>query len=316
MRARQDGRYAKMMHRIGQLLRTKRHWQRLLLAGVLVCVLPVMGCSDSESVGDAGQKAGDILQDQISGMEFVWIPKGCFKMGWVAGEIGHVDQKPVHKVCFDEGFWMGRYEVTQEQWQRVMGSNPSYFNEERLGRDTRNHPVENISWYDVQEFLRKLNGEDGIDVYRLPSEAQWEYAARAGSKTLYFFGDDFKQLHEYDWYDDNIKTDSTYPVGQLKPNPWGLYDVYGNVMERCADPYHKNYIGAPADGSVWETGGDLSFRVSRGGAWTASAYLAYSAVRSKGNPHNRWRSVGFRIMIPSSNIIVSPHQQSEQTNSK
>ena len=313
MRARQDGRYATMMHRVGRLLRTQRHWQSLLLAGVLVCLLPVMGCSDSGDAGDGElkvkpPKVGDMWQDPVTGIEFVWVPKGCFKMGWVAGKIGEQREKPAHKVCFDEGFWMGRYEVTQEQWQRVMGSNPSYFNEERLGRDTRNHPVENVSWYDVQEFLRKLNGEDGIDVYRLPSEAQWEYAARAGSKTLYFFGDDANQLDEYAWYDEDIKTGSTHPVGQLKPNPWGLYDMYGNVSEWCADPKHDDYIGAPTDGSVWEADGDKSARIQRGGSWNYPAYLSYSAVRDIIGSHYRYESSGFRVVIPSWRTVVSSRQ--------
>ena len=313
MRARQDGRYAKMMHRIGQLLRTKRHWQRLLLAGVLVCLLPVMGCSDSGDAGDGElkvkpPKVGDMWQDPVTGIEFVWIPKGCFKMGWVSGKIGHRRQKPVHKVCFEEGFWMGRYEVTQEQWQHVMGENPSHFNEERLGKDTRNHPVEMVSWDDIQLFLKKLNGEDGTGLYRLPSEAQWEYAARAGSETLYFFGDDADQLHEYAWYDADWETGSTHPVGQLKPNPWGLYDIYGNVDEWCADPYHKNYIGAPADGSVWETDGHHSFRIARGGKWSSSAYLTYSAVRTKGDSDDRSEAGGFRIVIPSWKTVVSSHK--------
>ena len=369
MRARQDGTYCGMMCRAGRLLRTKRHWQSLLLAGVLVCLLLMTGCSDlgkteNRELQAKPPKIGDVLHDPLSGMEFVWIPKGCFKMGWVAGKIGHWNQEPAHKVCFDEGFWMGRYEVTQEQWQRVMGENPSYFNEERIvryteeelekretnrgaaefiqelneitgaqdhvpvenppyfneerrDRDTRKHPVENVSWYDVQEFLQKLNEQVGTDDrYQLPSEAQWEYAARAGTKTLYFFGDHSKQLQEYAWYRNLFGIDGTRPVGLLKPNPWGLYDIYGNVKEWCADPWHKDYIGAPTDGSVWEEGGDPSLRIQRGGTWNDIAYLAYSAVRDSIEAKDRYRSYGFRIMIPSSKIVVSLNQQSEQTNSK
>ena len=298
MRARQDGTYCGMMHRVGRLLRTQRHWQSLLLAGVLVCLLPVMGCSDSGDAGEAGQKAGEVLHDPLSGMEFVWIPKGCFTMGWISGRIGAEFERPAHNVCFDEGFWMGRYEVTQEQWQRVMGDNPSCFNEERIGPKARYHPVEMVSWYDVQQFLQTLNEWAGIDKYHLPSEAQWEYAARAGTETLYFFGDDLELLHEYAWYGEYSKHDGTHHIGQLKPNDWGLYDMYGNVAEWCADLWHENYVGAPSDGSVWESDAESSDRVQRGGSWNEFSFLCESTVRYFGIADDRDNISGFRVVIP------------------
>ena len=313
MRARQDGTYFRMMHSVGRLLRTQRHWQRLLLAGVLVCVLPVMGCSDSESVGEAGRKAGDILHDPLSGMEFVWIPKGCFTMGELPKglKLAVNRQKPAHTVCFEEGFWMGKFEVTHEQWQRVMGKDLSYFDKERFGPEFKQHPVEQISCEDAQEFLRRLNEQAGTDRYRLPSEAQWEYAARAGTTTMYFFGDDPEELHEYSWNKEDSKQGNTHPVGQLKPNPWGLYDIYGNVDECCADHWHDDYIGAPTDGSVWEENSDREWWVVRGGSWFADNHSCSSPIRYKTIPKFALEGIGFRVVIPL-NEGLHPSKQSSK----
>ena len=316
MRARQDGRYATMMHRIGRLIRTKRHWQRLLLAGVLVCSIARWG--DAQTNGSENTKSqeptpkvGDVLHDPLSGMMFVWIPKGCFTMGWISGKTLAIREKPAHTVCFEEGFWMGKFEVTYEQWQRVMGKDRSSFDEERFGPEFKQHPVEQISWEDALEFLRRLNEQAGTDKYRLPSEAQWEYAARAGTTTLYFFGDEPENLHEYAWYGEDPKQGNTHPVGQLKPNPWGLYDIYGNVDECCADLWHKNYTGAPADGGVWEENSSGSWRILRGGAWFSTNILCSSVIRQRTIPNFRSRGIGLRVMIPS-NKVLHPSGQSQK----
>jgi formylglycine-generating enzyme required for sulfatase activity len=148
--------------------------------------------------------------DPVTGMEFVWVPGGCFEMGgpeWLT--------KPVHEVCMD-GFWMGKYEVTQGEWEQILGENPSAFQSERVGTDSRNHPVERVSWDDVQEFVHRLNEQSETTVFRLPSEAEWEYACRAGTQTIYNLGDDPGNLREYAWYDENSEL-QTHPVGQLKP---------------------------------------------------------------------------------------------------
>jgi formylglycine-generating enzyme required for sulfatase activity len=163
------------------------------------------------------------------GMEFVLIPAGAFEMGSPSNEAGRDDDDgPIHQVTIKNAFYMGKYEVTQEQWRAVMGDNPSYF----TGND--NLPVEQVSWDDVQEFIRKLNAKEGTDKYRLPSEAEWEYACRAGTTTRYSFGDSESRLGEYAWYTDNSGS-KTHPVGQKKPNPWGLYDMHGNVWEWVLD---------------------------------------------------------------------------------
>ena len=171
------------------------------------------------------------------GMEFVKIPEGEFMMGSPSDEGDRDnDEGPVHKVTIEESYYLGKYEVTQEQWREVMGSNPSYFKGDDL-------PVEKVSWTDAQMFIQKLNEMEGTNIYRLQSEAEWEYACFAGTTTRYYFGDDESRLGDYAWYLDNLDG-QTHPVGQKKPNPWGLYDMHGNVWEWCQDEYHSNYDGA------------------------------------------------------------------------
>ncbi len=167
------------------------------------------------------------------GMEFVLLPAGTLQMGSSASE-GYHDEQPVHTVHLTRPFYLGKYEVTQGQWQAVMGSNPSLFTGDP------NRPVENVSWNDVQEFIRRLNAQEGATLYRLPTEAEWEYAARAGTTTRWSFGDDASQLARYSWYSENAGG-QTHPVGQLLPNPWGLYDMYGNVWEWVQDWYDAGY---------------------------------------------------------------------------
>ncbi len=227
------------------------------------------------------------------GMDFVLIPAGEFDMGSPSGEKGRYDfEDPVHKVNIPDGFYLGRYEVTQKQWREVMGSNPSFSRGDDL-------PVESVSWNDVQEFIKKLNEKEGTDKWRLPSEAEWEYAARAGTTTRYFFGDDLDtsidpKLGDYAWCADPLLSGPN-PVGQYKPNPWELYDMHGNVFEWVQDEIHYNYNGAPSDGSAWE-GGDGSVRVFRGGSWRSPANVCRSAFRDGNYPGSREDSVGFRLL--------------------
>ena len=206
------------------------------------------------------------------GMDFVLIPAGSFDMESPSGEDGRAsDESPVHKVKIPDSFYMGKYEVTQKQWREVMGDNPSYFKGDDL-------PVEKVSWNDAQDFIKKLNQKEGENEYRLPSEAEWEYAARAGTTTQYSFGDDVSKLNEYAWYRDNSGS-KTHPVGQKKPNFWGLYDMHGNVWEWVQDKRHGDYDGAPTDGSAWESGRS-SYRVFRGGSWSSTTHDCRSASRS------------------------------------
>ncbi|RZN40296.1 MAG: formylglycine-generating enzyme family protein [Methanosarcinales archaeon] len=246
------------------------------------------------------------------GMEFVLIPAGEFEMGSPSDEEGMWDNEgPVHRVTIRKAFYMGRYEVTQEQWREVMGATSRvssvttsflqvlYFALDFMAGDLSrfkgdNRPVERVSWDDVQEFIRKLNEKEGTDKYRLPSEAEWEYACRAGTTTRYSFGDSESKLGDYAWYRDN-SGDKTHLVGQKKPNPYGLYDMHGNVWELVQDEWHSGYNGMPTDGSAWESGSGAN-RVGRGGDWSISARFCRSACRNYGDPGIRDRSVGFRLL--------------------
>ncbi len=230
--------------------------------------------------------AGQKTYTNSIGMEFVLIPAGEFDMGSPSDEEDRqVTECPLHTVKIEKAYYLGKYEVTQKQWREVMGDNPSDFK----GDD---YPVEQVSWNDVQEFIHKLNEIEGIDKYRLPSEAEWEYAARAGTSTRYSFGDDASRLGEYGWYSGN-SGGNTHPVGQKKPNSWGLYDMDGNVGEWVQDEWHDNYDGAPTDGSAWESVAGF-YRVIRGGSWYYNA--CRSAVRYFGGPDIRLNDVGFRLL--------------------
>ncbi len=192
---------------------------------------------------------------------------------------------PVHHVKITKDFYMGIYEVTQKQWREIMENNPSYFKGDDL-------PVEKVSWNDIQEFIKKLNEKEGTNKYRLPSEAEWEYVARAGTNTDFFFGNDGLPLGEYAWYDAN-SGNKTQPVGKKNPNPWGLYDIYGNVAEWVQDSFHDNYNGAPTNGSAWE--GDGFNRILRGGS--LANYKRYSSwSRMYRDSRYRFSFIGFRIV--------------------
>ncbi len=230
------------------------------------------------------------LEGRTFRMEFCLIPAGRFLMGSPDFEEGrYKDEGPEHEVTIGRPFYLGRYPVTQAQWEAVMGTNPSQFK-------GANRPVESVSWNDCQEFNRKLNAQAGEARYRLPSEAEWEYACRAGSKTRYSFGNDETLLADHAWYDKNSRN-TTHPVGQKKPNAWGLHDMHGNIYEWCQDHWHGGYIGAPTDGSVWESGGG-SNRVFRGGSWSIVARYARAANRYGDEPGGRGVDFGFRLVLP------------------
>jgi formylglycine-generating enzyme required for sulfatase activity len=224
------------------------------------------------------------------GMEFVQIPAGEFEMGSQLSEKGrHNNEGPVHRVKIANDFYIGKYEVTQKQWRDVMGANPSKFIGDNL-------PVESVSWNDVQEFIKKLNEKEGTNKYRLPSEAEWEYAVRANTNTRYFFGDDSQKLHEYAWVEGGSLSleGGTKAVGRIKPNPWGLYDMYGNVWEWVQDKYHSNYSGAPSDSIAWESE-DTTDRVIRGCGWY-SFKSCRSAVRNSFSQAGHSGDLGFRLV--------------------
>lgn len=224
------------------------------------------------------------------GIEFVLIPAGEFDMGSPQKEAGRdEDEGPVHRVKIANAFNMSKHEITQKQWREVMGTNPSYFKGDNL-------PVEQVSWIQVQDFIGRLNDKEGKIKYRLPSEAEWEYAARAGTTTRYYFGDNTSKLSDYEWFIENSEF-KMHEVGQKKPNPWGLYDMHGSVWEWVQDVYHDSYNGAPTDGSAWE--GNGLHRVTRGGSFDYAAGHLRAANRNDRDTGYRHVNTGFRLVMDS-----------------
>ena len=219
------------------------------------------------------------------GMEFVLIPAGEFMMG---SDFVRSNEQPIHKVHISKPFYLGKYPVTQTQWLVVIGGlNPSRF----TGDPDR--PIESVSWDNVQEFIRRLNDREGGTNYRLPTEAEWEYACRAGSTTAYSFGNDENQLGEYAWYSDNSGS-TTHPVGKLKPNAWGLYDMHGNVWEWVQDRYGEDfYKRSPTRDPQGPDEG--ASRGVRGGSWINDARYCRAAFRGHYAPANRDYLLGFRL---------------------
>jgi formylglycine-generating enzyme required for sulfatase activity len=218
------------------------------------------------------------------GMELVRIPAGEFMMG---SDADRPDEKPLHQVTISKPFYLGKYEVTQAQWQEVMSTNPSHF------KGDPNRPVERVSWKMVQEFISKLNAREGHTLYRLPTEAEWEYAARAGSTTKYHFGDDDALLEQYAWYNKNDKG-TTHPVGQLKPNAWGLYDMMGNVWEWVQDWRGPYAAGQQVDPQGPATGNARGYR---GGGWGYPPVRCRVAFRSYDSPDYVYGTHGFRLAM-------------------
>ncbi|MCD6185004.1 MAG: formylglycine-generating enzyme family protein, partial [Deltaproteobacteria bacterium] len=203
------------------------------------------------------------------GQKFVYIKPGTFMMGSPSGESGRDDDEKQHKVTLTRGFYMQTTEVTQGQWKAVMGTRP--WSGGKYVRDADNNPAVYISWKDAQEFIKKLNRKEGGGKYRLPTEAEWEYACRAGSTTRFCFGDSGSQLGGYAWWDgntDNVGEDYAHRVGAKKSNAWGLYDMHGNVWEWCQDWFGKYPSGSVTDPAGHSTG---SVRVGRGGSWGSGA---------------------------------------------
>ncbi len=216
---------------------------------------------------------------------------GSFMMGDDGS--GYDDEKPAHLVTFDKPFYMGEFPVTQALWKAVMGedNNPSWF----LGNS---RPVEQVSWNDINdEFLPKLRELTEIEEFRLPSEAEWEYAARGGihwEANFKYSGSN--DVGEAAWYEDNSHRE-TKPVGLLKPNQLGIHDMSGNVYEWCGDYWHSNYDHAPQDGSAWDDKEDSAFRVMRGGSWFDGSQFCRVAFRGFNHPSRRHYDIGFRLVL-------------------
>jgi formylglycine-generating enzyme required for sulfatase activity len=255
------------------------------LLGFLLCGLLLGGVS-----GEFAQANNKTFTNSL-GMEFVLIPAGQFSHRWTEKTKNDFDEESTQAyrrvVTISKPFYLGKYEVTQEQWVAVMGagSNHAVFK-------GRNNPVENVSWEEVQVFIRKLNEKEGGNKYRLPTEAEWEHAARAGSTAEWFFGNDPAELGQYAWFSGN-SGNSTHPVGEKKPNPWGLYDIYGNVWDFVADWFEKYKAGTVTDpaGPTSSAAG----RVYRGGAWHYSPDFCRSSVRGNISSDLRHSCIGFRL---------------------
>jgi len=235
------------------------------------------------SVLPAATKVGEVIKDCVECPEMVVIPAGSFVMG----SEKNADEQPMHTVTI-RSFLMGKTEVTQKLWISIMGGNPSWA--AACGQDC---PVERISWNDVQDFIVKLNHKTGKK-YRLPSESEWEYAARAESASEWSLGNDESQLGNYAWYNGN-SSDKSQLVGRKLPNAFGLFDMHGNVWEMVEDCVHENYVGAPIDGSAWATDCRGYARVSRGGSFLAHPGLLRSAFRSNASRDVGAVAKGFRL---------------------
>ncbi len=255
-------------------------------------------CAKGESGGSEGQNFTIPLSGSVS-LDMIWIEPGTFLMGSPEDELGRWDDETQHEVTLTQGYWMGKFEVTQAQYEAIMGKNPSYWK----GADL---PVECVSWFDATNFCARLTALEkaagrlpaGYE-YTLPTETQWEYACRAGTTTALNNGKSLTSVYgvcpnldEVGWYEYNsgqydsdgvwMGKGKTYPVGQKQPNAWGLYDMHGNVYEWCLD---------------WYPGYEGSYRVHRGGSWHSSARCCRSAFRGYSDPSGYWNDSGFRVAL-------------------
>lgn len=231
------------------------------------------------SISSSKPTPGDTWTDPVIGMEFIFVPGGCFKMGSNSGDN---DEKPVHEVCID-GFWMGKYEVTQGQWRKITGNRTSYY---RLGD---NFPVESVSWFMVQHFILLLNEQTGR-VFSLPSETQWEYAARSGGKNEKMVGKN--DIDHIAWHRGN--SSAPHRIGSKAPNGLNLFDMVGNVSEWCKDIYHKNAYSMHSRNNPLVTSSGSSY-VKRGGSFGNNLSLLRPENRGELSPTFSRSDLGFRL---------------------
>ena len=233
--------------------------------------------------GYRGEIEADISTGGVAIGGMVFVKGGCYQMGDTFGD-GGSDEKPVHEVCVDD-FYIGKYEVTQDQWRKVMGNNPSNFSS--CGG---NCPVEQVSWNDVQDFIRQLNSQTG-KAYRLPTEAEWEYAARSGGKSEKYSGGN--DIDSVAWYGSNSGS-KTHPVGQKRANGLGIYDMSGNVWEWVQDIFSDSAYRSHSKNNPIYTGSGAR-RVLRGGSWGSDPRYVRAALRGRDTPDVRRSVLGFRL---------------------
>lgn len=227
------------------------------------------------------------LKGPLTGMEFVKIPAGSFVMGSPSNESYRDNDEGPQRTVHIKSFYMMTTEVTQKMWFEVMGNHPSNWKGDNL-------PVDQVSWNACHDFIKKLNARYPGKNFRLPTEAEWEYACRAGTTTRFYSGNSESDLARAGWYIGNSGS-KTHPVGQKVPNAWGLYDMHGNVWEWCEDWYHDSYQNAPTDGSAWVSPSG-SFYVLRGGSWSSVVWNCRSADRDRINPLVSNYDVGLRLV--------------------
>ncbi|UOO80899.1 formylglycine-generating enzyme family protein [Uruburuella testudinis] len=283
----------------------------LLFSGGLLALLSA--CSQAENITPAAPMPSETPPQTAAapasvytnsiGMKFVAVPAGSFLMGSAAADSAAFDvEKPQHRVTLSQPFYIGQYEVTQADWERVMGegpfarsrSNPYYSLPGMAARITRpNHPA-TVSWQDAQEFIAKLNALEQTTRYRLPTEAEWEYAARAGTQSAYSFGNNEADLGRYAWFGENFTGGGSHPVGQKLPNAWGLYDMHGNAWEWVNDWFTPYTAAAQTDPQGAASGSD---KTVRGGSWHRTATSWRVAFRKPYPIDYRGISVGFRLAM-------------------
>ena len=239
-------------------------------------LLPLMVLAQAKvEAGQVEPRAGEVWKEPLTGMEFVWIPAGAFMMG---SNEELENERPAQWIRID-GFWLGKYEVTQGQWKTIMHGNPAT---SKIGD---NYPVETVDWGDTQGFIAALRAKNGHQ-FRLPTEAEWEYACLAGKPRQ-----EYEELGDTAWFNEN-SNNSTHPVGQKKPNAWGLYDMLGNVWEWCQD-WYGNYSGFPQTNPAGPESG--SSRVMRGGSWSVLFLHVRPVNRGSNMPSDRGNYLGFRL---------------------
>lgn len=280
----------------------RRYWNRQS-QGSIVRAIPVRSgpsvasspsaVRDPTTISTAETKPIDLSRNPPAGIEMVFIKGGCFLMGNTFDDV-RIGGKPVHEVCVSD-FKIGKYEVTQKQWMKAMGNNPSKHHIGFFGGSScEDCPVENVSWDEVNTFIQRLNSQTG-EKFRLPTEAEWEYAARSGGKNEKYSGAD--NVDAVAWYSNNSAS-TTHPVGQKQPNGFGIFDMSGNVWEWVNDWYDKDYYNnSPRVNPDGPSTG--SYRAIRGGGWSMEAWGVRAAIRGWPQPSPRHGALGFRLVLPA-----------------
>lgn len=243
---------------------------------------------DSQPI-PGGTQPGEVREFTKLNIKFCWCPPGTFTMGSPDTSPGHLMNERQFEVTLSKGFWMQQTELTQQQYEELMGTNPSFYNGPP-------NPVDSPTWNEATEFCRRLSElppeKKAGNVFRLPTEAEWEYACRAGSTSAFCFGDDEEELGDYAWYHKNSAR-MTHPVGEKKPNAWGLHDMHGNVMEWCRD-FFSDYPRSAVTDPTGPKSGDR--HVLRGGSWFHVPLWARSSHREAYTPSTRYVGLGFRLL--------------------